>query len=41
VTNGVELDSIEPMETTQTSLDHLTWEKPIGEARKDGRDSSE
>jgi hypothetical protein len=23
------------METTQTSLDHLTWEKPMGEARKD------
>ncbi len=23
------------METTQTSLDHLTWENPMGEARKD------
>ena len=23
------------METTQVSLDHLTWENPIGEARKD------
>ncbi len=22
------------METTQTSLDHLTWENPMGEARK-------
>ena len=23
------------METTQTSLDHLAWENPMGEARKD------
>ena len=23
------------METTQTSLDHLTWENPVGEARTD------
>ena len=23
------------METTQASLDHLTWENPMGEARKD------
>ncbi|MHC4146548.1 MAG: hypothetical protein ACYSUD_17440 [Planctomycetota bacterium] len=23
------------METTQASLGHLTWENPIGEARKD------
>jgi len=23
------------METTQTSLDHLIWENPMGEARKD------
>lgn len=23
------------METTQASLDHLTWENPTGEARKD------
>ena len=22
-------------EATQTSLDHLTWENPLGEARKD------
>ena len=22
------------METTQASLDHLAWEKPIGQARK-------
>ncbi len=26
---------MEPMETTQASLDHLTWENPMGEARKD------
>ena len=35
MTNGVELDSIEPMETTQASLDYLTWENPMGETRKD------
>ena len=35
MTNLVEFDSIEPMETTQDSLDHLTWENPMGEARKD------
>jgi len=23
------------METTQTNLDHLTWENPMGETRKD------
>ena len=23
------------METTQASLDHLTWDNPMGEARKD------
>ena len=26
---------MQPMETTQASLDHLTWENPMGEARKD------
>jgi hypothetical protein len=35
VTNGVELDSIEPIETIQTSLDYQMREKPMGEARKD------
>ena len=35
VTKGLEFNSIEPMETTQTSLDYLTWENPMGEARKD------
>ncbi|MHC4072531.1 MAG: hypothetical protein ACYTGS_10940 [Planctomycetota bacterium] len=25
---------MKPMETTQTSLDHLTWENPMGESRK-------
>ena len=35
MTNGIQLDSIEPMETTQASLDHLTWENPMGETRKD------
>jgi len=25
---------MQPMETTQASLDHLTWENPMGEARK-------
>ena len=26
---------MKPMETTQASLDHLTWENPMGETRKD------
>ncbi|MGB2806888.1 MAG: hypothetical protein WBC22_04065 [Sedimentisphaerales bacterium] len=30
MTNVVEFDSMEPMETTQASLDHLTWENPMG-----------
>ena len=35
MTNGVELDSIEPMETIQTSLDYQMGENPMGETRKD------
>jgi len=35
VTNGVEFDSIEPMETTQASLDYQMRENPMGETRKD------
>ncbi len=35
MTNGVEFDSIEPMETTQATLDHLIQENPMGETRKD------
>jgi len=35
VTNGVEFDSIEPMETIQTSLDYQMRENPMGETRKD------
>jgi hypothetical protein len=35
VANEVEIDSIEPMETTQAGLDLLTWENPMGQARKD------
>ena len=35
MTNGVEFDSIELMETTQGTLDHLIQENPMGEARKD------
>jgi len=31
----VKLNSIELMETTQTSLNHPTWENPTGEVRKD------
>jgi len=35
VTNEQEYDIIEPMETTQVTLDHLIQENPMGEARKD------
>jgi len=35
VTSKHEFDSIELMETTQPTLDYLTWENPMGEARKD------
>ena len=35
MTNGVELDSIELMETAQASLDPLMQENLMGEARKD------
>ena len=33
----LEFNSIQPMETTQASLDHLTRENPLGEARKDAQ----
>jgi hypothetical protein len=35
VTNEQDFDSIETMETTQATLDHLIQENPMGEARKD------
>lgn len=35
MTNGVEFDSIEPMETIQASLDYQMRENPMGETRKD------
>ena len=35
MTNGVELDSIEPLETIQASFDYLIRESPMGEASKD------
>ncbi len=35
MTSGVELDSIEPIETIQTSLDYQMRENLMGEARKD------
>jgi len=35
VTDGKDFDSIELMETTQATLDHLIWENPMGETRKD------
>jgi len=35
VTNEVEFDSIEPMETIQASLDYQMRENPMGETRKD------
>ncbi len=34
MTNELNFDSIELMETNQTSLDYLIWENPMGEARK-------
>ena len=35
MTNELDFDSIEPMETTQATLDHLIQENPMGETRKD------
>jgi hypothetical protein len=35
VTNGVEFDSIKPMETAQASVDHLIRENLMSETRKD------
>ena len=35
MTKGLEFNSIEPMETIQTSLDYQMWENPMGETRKD------
>ena len=35
MTNEQNLNSIELMETAQPSLDHLKWENPMGETRKD------
>jgi hypothetical protein len=35
VTSKQEFDSIELLETTQPTSDHLTWENPMGEARRD------
>ena len=35
MTNELNLGSIEPMETIQTSFDHLLRENLMGEARKD------
>ena len=35
VTDGLEFNSIEPMETIQTSLDYQMRKNPIGETRKD------
>ena len=35
MTNEQDYDSIEPMEKTQATLDHLIHENPMGEARKD------
>ena len=35
MTNEKDFDIIEPMETTQATLDHLTQENPMGEACKD------
>jgi hypothetical protein len=35
VTSEQDFDSIELMETTQPTLDHLIWENPMGETRKD------
>jgi len=34
MTSEQNFDSIELMETTQPSLDHLKWEYPMGETRK-------
>ena len=33
--NELNFDSIKPMETIQTSFDHLLRENPMGETRKD------
>ena len=35
MTNEQDYDSIEPMEKTQATLDHLIQENPMGEACKD------
>ena len=35
MTSEQDFDNIELMETTQASLDHLIWENPMGETRKD------
>ena len=35
VTDGLEFNSIEPMETIQTSLDYQMRKNPMGETRKD------
>ena len=35
MTNGLEFNSIEPVETIQASLDYQMREKPMGETRKD------
>ena len=35
MTNGLEFDSIRPMETTQASLDYRARENFVGETRKD------
>jgi hypothetical protein len=37
MTKVVEFESIEPMETIQTSLDYQMRENPIGETRKDAQ----
>ena len=35
MTSKQDFDNIELMETAQAGLDHLIWENPIGETRKD------
>ena len=35
MTNELNSDSIKLMETIQASFDHLFWENPMGETRKD------
>jgi hypothetical protein len=35
VTDELCFDSIKPMETIHASFEHLLWENPMGEARKD------